>query len=817
MFFYNQLGIVIAVAFLSVALYDISYKVEENRCGMTWMYEQPEFIKLTMPNVVQHEFAKYSLFIYGEGSYATYLKNMQGKYKLDGVPVLFVHGNGGSYKQVRSLGSVSLRKSEKSVHHFNYFSVDFKEELSALYGPFLYRQTKFLQHAITQIFNCYSHLPVSLRPTSIIAVGHSMGGVVIRGLYTLSSFDASLINTIISLATPQKEAPLFLDNYIYEFYKEVNNYWIRESNGKLFNTTFLSIAGGFRDYLVRSDLCFIKTLNKNQRYSLTTSIPHIWRSTDHQCIVWCNELVRALTRCFFKMIAFKTKQVSKSHSRRLKVFDSIFFNADLKHSAPRNNCVSIQVENTMSSFHANKSCFNLYSIHGHGIILSSEGSLSEWVLLCDNSACVFPYYTFPTHKKSSFYFYVNSSVTILNGSNKEVFVQAYDETNFFSVNIPFLLNEEKLFHFQKSFFIKINLIGFIETWQAYKLTFNNNYSFQATVGLFSPFTSDIEYFLLNGSESISLKLFKGKPYNKYYDKHVYLMIWSENISSINVRIQPDFVAIFGQIFKFNYAKILRITILFCILKSLAEFSKLGQFNVFQSTLFVVSLTLLMLSTRLLFKFDIDVITRAVWIETFLVFISFFLSGVWHSLVKKFIIALCVLLTPLVSVTELDQMKFTKFMLLATISTLSVLTVYQYIFFGMPFLFFIMINIIKINASEDCEIKKVHMSILAGILPSIIILLVVPTIIYVKDCIESTSSLEGASIYILCLHITYALYLIVHLSVPKIRTKYVYFMALVILTILSETFQLFNQVYITIFFLIYISSFSLIKKFDFFFV
>ena len=64
------------------------------------MYERPEFMKLTMPASVQREFSKYYLFIYGEGRYAAYLKNMQGNYKLDGIPVLFVHGNAGSYKQV---------------------------------------------------------------------------------------------------------------------------------------------------------------------------------------------------------------------------------------------------------------------------------------------------------------------------------------------------------------------------------------------------------------------------------------------------------------------------------------------------------------------------------------------------------------------------------------------------------------------------------------------------------------------------------------------------------------------------------------------
>ena len=69
-------------------------------CGMTWMYEFPEYIKVPLPSKISKQYPKYSLFIYGEGWYANYLKSMNGKYKLDGIPVLFVHGNAGRYKQV---------------------------------------------------------------------------------------------------------------------------------------------------------------------------------------------------------------------------------------------------------------------------------------------------------------------------------------------------------------------------------------------------------------------------------------------------------------------------------------------------------------------------------------------------------------------------------------------------------------------------------------------------------------------------------------------------------------------------------------------
>ena len=67
---------------------------------MTWMYEYPKYIKVSLNDYIKEKFPKYSLFIYGEGRYAQYLYNMQENIQLNGIPVVFVHGNAGRYKQV---------------------------------------------------------------------------------------------------------------------------------------------------------------------------------------------------------------------------------------------------------------------------------------------------------------------------------------------------------------------------------------------------------------------------------------------------------------------------------------------------------------------------------------------------------------------------------------------------------------------------------------------------------------------------------------------------------------------------------------------
>lgn len=58
---------------------------------------------------------------------------------------------------VRSLGSIALRKAEDIdfKYHFNFFSVNFNEELVALYGGSLQRQTKFVHECIKIILKLY--------------------------------------------------------------------------------------------------------------------------------------------------------------------------------------------------------------------------------------------------------------------------------------------------------------------------------------------------------------------------------------------------------------------------------------------------------------------------------------------------------------------------------------------------------------------------------------------------------------------------------------------------------------------------------------
>ena len=135
---------------------DLLWGVEDNGCKMTYMFEYPQYIELAMPDDISSLFPKYGLFAYGEGEGKS-VERLKTE-KFSGIPVLFIPGNSGSHKQVRSLASVALRMAIKKTEykvHFDYFSVDFDEEHSAFYGGALDGQVEFVSAAVTRILALY--------------------------------------------------------------------------------------------------------------------------------------------------------------------------------------------------------------------------------------------------------------------------------------------------------------------------------------------------------------------------------------------------------------------------------------------------------------------------------------------------------------------------------------------------------------------------------------------------------------------------------------------------------------------------------------
>ena len=192
---------------------------------MTYMYEDPKYINIQLPEEVNKTYPKYRLLVYGEGE-GKNIEKLKAE-KFDGIPVLYIPGNSGSHKQVRSLASVALRKAiEDSEYkiHFDYFTVDFDEEYSALYGGVLQNQVEFVSHSIQKILQLYKGRKGGQAPTSVVLVGHSLGGLIAKAVLAEPSFPASLVQVILTMATPHTPVVL-MDRQTHLFYSKIDSFW----------------------------------------------------------------------------------------------------------------------------------------------------------------------------------------------------------------------------------------------------------------------------------------------------------------------------------------------------------------------------------------------------------------------------------------------------------------------------------------------------------------------------------------------------------------------------------------------------------------
>ncbi|CAG2171564.1 unnamed protein product [Oppiella nova] len=344
----SSLLFVVLVLFL-IGLVDYMIITEKNGCEMTFMFQFPQFVLIPLSNQITLKYPNYNLFAYGEGNQITlkypnynlfaygeghYAETLRDGH-FNGVPVVFVPGNGGSYKQVRSLGSVALRMSDKySTFHFNYFAIDFNEEYSGVNSYHLQSQTLFLKESLLRVMDLYEKRG---RNVSLVLIGHSIGGLIIRSLLTLPEFEpyGHRIDLVITLATPHKSAVVPIDSKMTSFYKEVEEYWDTRRVDDFGHMNVISIGGGFNDKLVRSHLT---TLDANPHVNdlniVSTAIDDVWVSIDHVCIVWCKQLVLKLTRLLFDLTDQKSLKLIDNTSDRNTIIRYHFMERTLGKNFP---------------------------------------------------------------------------------------------------------------------------------------------------------------------------------------------------------------------------------------------------------------------------------------------------------------------------------------------------------------------------------------------------------------------------------------------------------------------------------------------------
>ena len=320
---------------LGFGVFDYLQNNGTNECSMTYMFHSPDLIPVELPLHVKTKFLNYKLYLYCEGFECGQYEKL--KFTQPGhIPVLFVTGNADSHKQVRSVASVGLDKTRNSKRkniHFQYFTISFNEELSALYGPLLDMQTEFTKHCIEHILTLFELVQPELkRPKSVLLIGNSMGGIVSRAIFVSNKNDEFsgkiLVHTIITQATPHIRPVLNVDSSISAYYERVDQFWLNKSQSNLDNVVLASLYGGTRDILVRAGLANINDWKSRTPAGIvsgyTVSMPHVWRSIDHRCMSWCRELVLAVNRALFDLVDPVTEQIVEDKQTRLQVLKHYF-------------------------------------------------------------------------------------------------------------------------------------------------------------------------------------------------------------------------------------------------------------------------------------------------------------------------------------------------------------------------------------------------------------------------------------------------------------------------------------------------------------
>ncbi|MEW5307589.1 MAG: hypothetical protein WDW36_009975 [Sanguina aurantia] len=282
---------------------------------------------------------RYSLFRYLDTSMDA---AKDGSFTGVSVPVLFLPGSGGSYKQGRALAGESLRLFERIPGgrkvRLAWYLADTRQELSAFDGRLLARQTRFVMtclHYLKQRYSLGSRIDRKDPPgpgsssegssgggggggggpggrggvrngpggsgsgppgvPGVILVGHSMGGVVGSAALAQAAADGSLgpslVSLLLTLATPHQRPPLPTHPSLAAFYTNLRSLPTPA-------TPIISLSGGSLDFQVHPSLSALTHSIHPSPYSFSavvSDLPGIWISARHDEITWCNQLVRPLS------------------------------------------------------------------------------------------------------------------------------------------------------------------------------------------------------------------------------------------------------------------------------------------------------------------------------------------------------------------------------------------------------------------------------------------------------------------------------------------------------------------------------------------
>lgn len=301
------------------------------QCRSIYMF--PSYARLKGFDTTHTRFAvKYNVFLYREQGKD---KEVDEHQQLDGVPVLFIPGNAGSFKQVRSIASQCASIShEHSLdedfqgRNLDFFAAHFNEDFTAFHGRTMLDQAEYLNDAVKFILGLYKNS--TSPPQSVILVGHSMGGVVARVMLTLPNFAENSVNTIVTLAAPHAVAPATFDGDIIRIYAATEQFWQQGLAGpskglaheRLKNVSIISITGGLSDTILPADYTTMRgTVPDAHGLTVyTTGIPRVWTPIDHLAIVWCDQLRQVVAQMLIDIVEPKSITRTKPLEERMRIF-----------------------------------------------------------------------------------------------------------------------------------------------------------------------------------------------------------------------------------------------------------------------------------------------------------------------------------------------------------------------------------------------------------------------------------------------------------------------------------------------------------------
>ncbi|XP_022976094.1 GPI inositol-deacylase A-like isoform X4 [Cucurbita maxima] len=210
-------------------------------------------------------------------------------------------------------------------------------------GGILEEHAEYVVHAIHRILDQYKEsfdarakegaADSGSSPSSVILVGHSMGGFVARAAVVHPRLRKSAVETVLTLSSPHQSPPLALQPSLGRYFTRVNQEWRKgyevqktrsgyfASDPPLSHVVVVSISGGYNDYQVRSKLESLDGIVPPTHGFMisSTGVKNVWLSMEHQVILWCNQLVVQVSHTLLSLVDSNGGQPFLDTRKRLTI------------------------------------------------------------------------------------------------------------------------------------------------------------------------------------------------------------------------------------------------------------------------------------------------------------------------------------------------------------------------------------------------------------------------------------------------------------------------------------------------------------------